>query len=308
MKLFVFGASGLVGSAVVRASVRRRIETFSFVGTHPSGVGGVRSERSIDVTDREAVERLILDEWPDVVINAAAVSSPGDVDQNPSRAEKINVAFPRQLAMLTRHIGAHLIHFSTDMVFDGSEGGYRSTSTPNPVNLYGQLKLMAEKEVLAFNDERATVLRITIVNGNSITGQRSVHEKLLAAVAAGETPRLFTDEIRQPCSAGNVAEVVVELAERNDLHGIFHWAGRDVVSRFELGKAVLSRFGLAEDRIQAVEAAVDSEAGSRPGNLTMELDPLAGKIKTVPASLVAQMNELTPPAHLYKWIRENGRL
>jgi dTDP-4-dehydrorhamnose reductase len=179
---------------------------------------------------------------------------------------------------------------------------------PNPVNLYGQLKLMAEKEVLKFNDERPIVLRITIVNGNSVTGQRSVHEKLLGMISAGETPKLFSDEIRQPCSAGNVAEVAVELAERNDLHGIFHWAGSDPVSRLDLGRAVMHRFGLSEDLVEGVQAASLSDGVRRPGNLTMELKPLDGKLKTKPASLAEQMEELQVPAHLYRWIREKGKL
>tara|TARA_R100000027_G_scaffold18279_2_gene13175 strand:+ start:40688 stop:41614 length:927 start_codon:yes stop_codon:yes gene_type:complete len=308
MKVFVFGASGLVGSAIARACVRRRIDTFTFVGSRASGVSGVVSERSIDNTDREAVERLILEEWPDVVVNAAAISSPAEVDRNPALAEKVNVAFPRQVAMLTRHIGAQFIHLSTDMVFDGELGGYRSTSTPCPTGLYGQLKLLAEREVLKFNDEKPVVLRITIVNGNSVTGQRSVHEKLLGMIAAGEKPQLFSDEIRQPCSAGSVAEVTVELAERSDLHGIFHWAGSDAVSRLDLGRAVLRRFGLSEDCLEGVEAASLDASSKRHRNLTLELEPLAGKLKNKPMSLSEQMNELKPPAHLYRWIRENGKL
>jgi len=308
MKVFVFGVSGLVGSAVARACVRRRFSTFGFFGSRASGVEGLVSERPIDALDREAVERLILEEWPDVVVNAAAVSSPADVDRDPSLAEKVNVAFPRQLAMLTRHLGSRLIHFSTDMVFDGATGGYRSTAVPNPGSLYGQLKLMAEKEVLKFNEERPVVLRITIVNGNSVSGQRGVHEKLLSAVAAGERPRLFTDEIRQPCSAGNVAEVCVELAERGDLNGIFHWAGADAVSRFELGARILDRFGLPESAVEAVSMASDPAFAGRPADLTFELEPLLGKLKTRPTSLAGQLEELRAPAHLYRWIRENGRL
>lgn len=308
MKVFVFGASGLVGSAIVRACVRRRIETFAFHGSRPSGIEGTVSEREVDVTNRETIERIILEEWPDVVVNAAAISNPAGVDRDPGLAEKVNVAFPRQLAMLTRHIGSKMVHFSTDMVFDGREGGYRSTSTPAPTSLYGQMKLLAEKEVLRFNDERPIILRITLVNGNSISGQRSVHEKLLAAIADGQKPRLFTDEIRQPCSAGNVAEAVVELCEREDLHGIFHWAGSERLSRYDLGCRILQRFGLDEDRLEAVSMRDDPGNENRPTDLTMELSPLAPKMKTLPASLQEQMEELKAPAHLYRWIREHGKL
>lgn len=308
MKLFVFGVSGLVGSAIARSGVRRGLEVHGFYGSRPSGVEGMRSERLLDVTDGEAIERLILDEWPEVLVNAAAVSSPDAVDRNPALAEKINVGFPRQLAMLTGHIGTKVIHLSTDMVFDGDTGSYRSTHTPNPTTLYGQLKLMAEREVLKYNAEHPLVLRITIVNGNSITGQRSVHEKLLAAVSQGHKPRLFADEVRQPCSAENVAEVVVELSERQDLHGIFHWAGSEAVTRYDLGRRILERFALDPDRLEKCVRGDEPETGKRPANLTLELEPLRGKLKTRPASLAEQMDELRAPAHLYRWIREHGRL
>lgn len=308
MKVFVFGVSGLVGSAVARCGVRRGLQVHGFYGERTSQVEGLQSERSLSVLDSEAVERLLLDEWPDVVINAAAISSPDEVERDPALAEKVNVAFPRQLAMLTGHIGSKLIHFSTDMVFDGEVGHYRSTATPNPGTLYGQLKLMAEKEVLRYNQEKPLVLRITIVNGNSVSGQRSVHEKLLAMISRGESPQLFVDEIRQPCSADNVAEMAIELSERTDLHGIFHWAGSQAASRYEIGCRIMDRFGLDRDNIQKISQTDDPSFAGRPSNLTMELEPLRGKLRTQPASLAEQMDELKAPAHLYKWLRENGKL
>lgn len=305
MKVFVFGSSGLMGAACVRALTRRGHAVHAFYGKNEPDYATAASVRAIDLTDREAVERLVLEEWPDAVVNAAAVSNPADVEADLQAAQQLNVDFPAQLALLTRHLGSRFIHFSTDMVFDGQSGNYRSTDPPRPLQAYGRLKLDAEEKVLANNPFDPVVLRITLVNGNSPSGQRSVHERLLNAIAEGERPRLFTDEVRQPCSADNVAEVARELVERRDLSGIFHWAGSEPVSRYQLGQAILKRFGLKEDRIEATELPKGGKP--RPKDLTLELRPLAGKLRTTPASLEEQMDELQPPAALYRWLRQHGR-
>jgi len=176
------------------------------------------------------------------------------------------------------------------MVFDGqSEQPYRSTDMPAPTNLYGQTKLMAEREVLEHNTEDPVVLRIPILMGNSPSGQRSLHENLIAAIHAGEKPKLYCDEIRQPCSASNVAEVLLELTERRDLHGLFHWAGSETISRLEIGQRILKHFGLPLDAIES--ACRDDE--SRPAKLTFNLNPIVSKLKTKPIDFEAQLDELT---------------
>ena len=232
--------------------------------------------------------------WPEVIVNCAAISAPASVDADPKLAEKVNVALPRLLAQLATHLGAHLLHISSDMVFDGqSSEAYRSTDMPCPTNLYGQTKLIAEREVLEHNLEDPVVLRIPILMGNSPSGQRSVHEKLLAAIHAGQRPKLFCDEIRQPCAASNVADVLLELTERRDLHGIFHWAGSEKLSRFEMGQRILKHFGLPLDSIQSVCQSDDPAHAERPRNLTFNLHPIVSKLKTQPLNFDAQLEELT---------------
>jgi dTDP-4-dehydrorhamnose reductase len=195
---------------------------------------------------------------------------------------------------LATHLGARLLHISSDMVFDGqSSEAYRSTDMPCPTNLYGQTKLIAEREVLEHNPEDPVVLRIPILMGNSPSGQRSVHEKLLAAIHAGQCPKLFCDEIRQPCAASNVADVLLELSERRDLHGIFHWAGSEKLSRFEMGQRILKHFGLPLDSIQSVCQSDDPAHAGRPRNLTFNLHPIVSKLKTQPVNFDAQLEELT---------------
>ena len=164
----------------------------------------------------------------------------------------------------------------------------------------------AEKQVLEVTDQNLVVLRITIINGNSPKGSRSPHERILSALANGQSPTLFTDEYRQPCSADNVAQLTVELIERPNLNGLFHWAGADEVSRYELGIKILDRFGFHHDKISAA-SLVDSvkSLGPRPSRLTFELAPLVSKVKTQPASLEQQLEEMHLPVHLYRWYREN---
>lgn len=299
MKLAITGASGLVGYHAARACLARGHEVHAFVHNREPGLPAATLHRH-DLTEPENAVQPLLELFPDVIIHAAAVSNPGDCDADPARAEKLNVALPRRLAQIAHHLGTRLIHLSTDMVFDGTDAPYRSTDLPNPVGLYGQLKLLAEREVLEHGVDDVTVLRITLVTGDSPSGSRSLHEKLFQAWAGGETTRLFTDEIRQPVAAANVGEVLAELCERRNLHGIFHWAGNETISRWDMGVKIIKHFGLPERLITPGSCA----ELKRPADLRFELSPLLGKLKTAPLSFDNQLPLMTVPAASRAWYEE----
>ena len=294
MKILLTGASGLLGNAYARAAVRRGHEVIALANQNAPAADGLSRTLQMDLCAPEALTGLCLEIWPDAIVNCAAISNPASVEAEPKLAENINVALPRHLAQLSNHLGTRLIHVSTDMVFDGrSEEPYRSTDMPAPTNLYGQTKLMSEREVLEHAPEDPVVLRIPILMGNSPGGRRSVHEKLIAAVRAGERPKLFCDEIRQPASVENVAEVMLELSERRDLHGIFHWAGSEAISRFEMGRRILGHFGMDPDAVESASQKDDPAFASRPANLTFNLHPIASKLKTRPQNFEEQLEDLT---------------
>lgn len=294
MKILLTGASGLLGNAYALAAIRRSHDVVGLYQTTAPQIKGLSHLKQLDLVDSDELTRLVLEIWPDAIVNCAALSNPAAAEADPKLAEKINVALPRQLAQLATHLGARLIHISTDMVFDGrSDEPYRSTDMPAPTNLYGQTKLMAEREVLEHNPEDPVVLRIPILMGNSPSGRRSLHEKLLEAIHRGERPKLFTDEIRQPASVENIADVMLELSERRDLHGLFHWAGAEPLSRFEIGKRILDHFGLPSDSIEADKLGASPEHAERPAQLCFNLHPLLGKIKTRPESFEQQLATLT---------------
>ena len=297
----------MLGWAVGQAVLRRRYDLISFSGNGSDDLKGIGPVSALRLTDDKSLTRTLLDEWPDAIINCAAISSPDTVNESPRESHAVNVVGTARLAEIAAHLGARFLHVSTDMVFDGTKSPYRSTDIPNPLSEYGKQKLEAEKRVLATTDENLVVLRVTLLTGNSPSGKRSPHERILNGLAANAPPLLFDDEIRQPSAAGNVAEAIVELLERPNLNGLFHWAGSEEMSRYELGLRILDRFGFSSERIRRgmIEEAPPG-IENRPTHLGFELSPLVGKLKTRPADLEEQLRDLIVPAHLYKWYRENA--
>jgi len=306
VKVALFGASGLLGWSIYQELDRRGLISFQF-SQKQVAEKNCDSFKTLDLTADELVTRELFDLWPDAIINCAAISSPDMVNKDPAHAYKINVEAAQKLAQISDHLGARFIHVSSDMVFGGKEESYRSTDIPNPLSEYGLQKLESEKKVLSSMDENVVVLRLTLINGNSFRGNRSPHERIFESIRNQSPLTLFDDEYRQPCSADNVASVVVELLERPNLNGLFHWAGSEVITRYELGRRILERFGFSEHLIlQGSLSDSEDRVGKRPANLVFELSPLVGKIRTKPQNISEQLQGLKVPDDLYRWYRENA--
>jgi dTDP-4-dehydrorhamnose reductase len=140
--------------------------------------------------------------------------------------------------------------------------------------------------------------------GNSPGGKRSLHERLLADWAAGKTPVLYTDEFRQTCTAQNLAAALLELCSRPEITGVFHWAGAELLSRYELGLRIRAHFGLPENKapLKTTDRAADPKAAAkRQANLALDLRPLSQLLKTPVETFAQQLAVLTVPAHLRTW-------
>ncbi len=302
MKIIVTGATGFVGRAVVNAALERGHTVIAVGGSRTPDQRGVSASHAMDLRETAALERLILDEFPGAIVNCAAVATIAGCDADPALAERLNVALPRHLAMLANHLGSRFVHLSTDMVFDGDKGRYEHTDKPLPLHLYGQTKLLGEREVLKFGKTHAVVLRTTPVSGNSPTGDKGLHERLLREWAAGKVTPLFTEEIRQPVEVTNLADCVIELCERDNLSGVYHWAGEDALSRHEIGVRICEKLGLnPADHIRAVTYADAPGMGRRPRDLSFILHPLQGKLRTRVQSFDTILDAMSVPADLTAW-------
>lgn len=310
MKIIIAGAAGFLGRETVFSALRRGFDVVALVHERECFFpANVRREK-FDLTETAALQSFVLQEFPDAIVNCAGITSIADAEADPARAEKLNVALPRTLAMLANHISCRFVHVSTDMVFDGDKGNYEHTDMPLPRNLYAQTKLLGEREVLKFGKANAAILRTTLLSGNSPRGGKSLHERLFSAWAQGKKTALFEEEIRQPVSVSNLADALIEICERPNLSGVYHWAGGEKLSRFEIGLRIARHFGLpAENFIEKTSyEKVGDAAKSRPRDLSLILHPLAGKLKTRVQAFDEILAEMNVPVGMESWFEaQTGR-
>jgi dTDP-4-dehydrorhamnose reductase len=302
MKIVVTGASGFLGREVCLAALRRGHEVLALGGSRSPVIPGVGRAMPFELCAEAALEAFLLEEFPHAVIHCAALPTIEACLADPARARVLNAEVPRKLAQLCFHLGAKLVHLSTDTVFDGVAGNFQPTDKPAPLNLYGETKAAAEIEVLRCGREHAAVLRTSPIIGNSPGGDRGLHERLFMSWKEGRPASLFTDEIRQPVEVSNLADVTIELCERENLSGLFHWAGSEAISRYEIGIRIARHFGLEVDAlVRPVSRAEVPAAAARPRDLSLRLHPLAGKLRTQPQSFDEQLAQLRVPRGFEDW-------
>ncbi|MBM9623969.1 SDR family oxidoreductase [Streptomyces zhihengii] len=256
MTVLIIGGSGFLGAELVRqaaSTVGRLAATFR---SRP-GDDGRATWHHLDLRDPIRLEEVLDMGAPAVLINATsggadwAVTAEGGV----------------RLAQAAANRSMRLVHVSSDAVFSGTAGGcYDESCLPDPLTPYGAAKAAAETAVRLLCPD-GVVARTSLIIGHG----RSKHEQLVHALADGTRQgALFTDDIRCPVHVEDLAAALWEIA-LSDAAGVFHLAGPDALSRYELGELIACRDGLDPARLPAARRA---DAGL-PGGLDVRLDSRA---------------------------------
>lgn len=218
MKVLLVGAGGQVGTELLR----RRGTAESWTVTTRGGDCGEPGLRAIalDLADLVAVERLVHEVRPDVVLNAAAYTAVDRAENEPDAAFAVNAAAPGALAAACAATGARLVHVSTDSVFDGAgTAPYRETDPTSPLGVYGRSKLAGEQAIHAALPQ-ALILRTAWVY--ALHGHNFLRTMLRLGAERDEL-RVVGDQIGCPTPAWLIAEVTLELARRTSPPaGILH--------------------------------------------------------------------------------------
>ena len=237
MRLVVTGAGGQLGHDVVAHAERGGDEVIAL------------DRAALDITDAAAARRLIGELRPDGVINAAAYTAVDACETNEDHAFAVNATAVGHLAAACRDVGAHLVHVSTDYVFDGTlDRPYREDDATNPQSAYGRSKLAGE--VLA--GPEAAIARTSWVCGEH--GDNMV--KLVLRLAADPERQLaFVDDQRgHPTFTADLAPALHRLAV-DRRRGIHHLTNQGAVSWYEFVREILAAAGHDPDRVRPISTA-----------------------------------------------------
>ena len=264
-KILITGSNGLLGQKLVyNLKQRKDVELYATaIGENRLIDKSGYSFLSLDITDRNNVNKVIENVGPDVIINTAAMTNVDACELNKEACWKINVDAVNYLVEASIKSNSHFIHLSTDFVFDGESGPYSEKDTPNPLHYYGESKLAAEK-IIQKKSNNWAVLRTIIIYG--ITDNMSRSNLVLwskGEIEKGNTIRVVNDQYRSPTLAEDLAEGCIAVADKN-AQGIYHLSGPETNSILELVYKVAEYYNLDKSKIIPVTSASLNQPAKRP--------------------------------------------
>lgn len=268
MKVFVTGVAGQLGYDVVNELCSRGHEVIAsdVIGEWNGNVPYV----SLDITDAQAVERVILDAAPDVIVHCAAWTAvdAAEDESNQGKVKAINVDGTQNMANAAKRVNAKMVYISTDYVFDGqgTEPWLPDCKEYAPLNVYGQTKLGGEQAV-ANTLEKYFIVRIAWVFG--LNGKNFIKTMLQVGKNHAQV-RVVNDQIGTPTYTYDLARLLADMIE-TDKYGYYHATNEGgYISWYDFTKEIYRQAGMNTEVLPVTTAEYGCSKAARPFNSRLD--------------------------------------
>lgn len=266
-KHLVIGASGQVGRQLVRTLEQNQEQV---EGTYASRM--VPGYHPLDITQAQAVRDLVRQLTPQVVWLPAALPDVDRCEREPEMSWRVNVQGTQNVAHAVREIGAQLVFFSTDYVFDGIRGPFKEDDAVHPIQVYGKHKVEAESYIL-YHVPKALIIRPAWVYSRE-DNPRNFIWRIIQQIERRDPIKAAVDQISTPTNAERLAKVAMEAVTAQH-SGILHVVGPDRLSRFELTERIAHSKGYHDVVIEPITTGSLGLPAARPlnGGLVTQFPP-----------------------------------
>lgn len=263
--VLITGSNGLLGQKLIALYLTvegvRLIATSRGENRYPIKEGYTYS--SLDVTLQDEVDQVISKHQPDTIIHTAAMTNVDACESDKEACDLLNVTAVEYIIQAANAVEAHLIHLSTDFIFDGSAGPYKEDAEAKPLSYYGWSKLKSE-QAIEKDAKKWSIARTILVYG--IVHDMSRSNIVLWAKGAlekGEPIKVVNDQYRSPTLAEDLA-MGCRLIEDQEAEGIYNISGKDLMCITEIVERVADYFHLDKSIIKHISSTTLNQAAKRP--------------------------------------------
>lgn len=264
-RILLTGSNGLLGQKVVQLLSNRihtqLLATSRGINRHPLREG--YDYEAADLTDQARIRELFEAFRPTSVIHTAAMTQVDACEEQRETCDLVNIETVRTLCELVKAYDSHLVHISTDFVFDGADGPYREEATPAPVNYYGESKLKAEQVVQAAGIPHAILRTILLYGITPAMSRSNIVLWVKKSLEAGKPINVVNDQFRSPTLAEDLADASVSAAMKR-AQGLYHISGPDFMGVHDIAYAVADFWDLDPSLISEIDSASLNQRAKRP--------------------------------------------
>ena len=291
MKVLVTGANGFTGQHLIKTLVGKGFEVIA-TSRNESLLPSYNNLTyyNIELTDVSNVENLFDLTRPNAVIHTAAMSKPDACAANPNLCTANNIEATGHLLEAATKVGTqHFVYLSTDFIF-GEGGPHAEDDGPAPLNLYGASKLEAEQMITA-SSIISTVIRPVFMYGPVWENLRpSFIQWVAGKLKNGEPIKVVTDQARTPTYIGDLCWGIRKIIN-DQVPGVFHLAGKDIVSPHDMAVAVAKHLHLPLDLIEPVTADTFPEPVKRAARSGLKIDKAVSMLGYAPHSFAEALQK-----------------
>ena len=294
MKILITGSNGLLGQKLVKLLANQPDIEFLATSTGENRIKSITGfdYASLDITNKTQVEQVFNQFKPNVVINTAAMTNVDACEDQKEQCWNLNVNAVKNLIEASEKHQTHLIHLSTDFVFDGENGPYKEEDKPNPLSYYGQSKYEAEK-LLQQSTIKWSIVRTIIVYGVVEDMSRSnIVLWAKQALEKGNPLTIVNDQFRMPTLAEDLAQACWLIAQKQAT-GIYNICGKDFMSILELVNRVADFYGYDKTIISPIASSSLNQAAKRPPKTGFVLDKAIKELGYSPCSFEEGLGVVT---------------